>query len=591
MNEARTKSCKTRIRVAALRQDLWDSIWRPGIQTRWLGGGSRVGLRAGALGVLCDEAGAQRNSLTVGVKSGFELKLHIDPGARWGSQVATEATLRLTGNGGWCDGIEVEERGVPAAHLQEVERSWTFRLQHLGSLLGDAARRRKSVRQAVVVIHGIGEQQPGETLQNLVDSGVLTNGEATTSWVKPDRVLESYELRRVTLKASRQRPRTDVFEFYWAHMLRDTTLEHVASWLRSLVFRWHMPGPLRPLWLFCWSVILAIAIAAIGAILGAEWPSQWLLRGSVLAVTGSLAWRFIGRALTVNVIGDAARYLTPSPDNIRHRESIRREGVSLLRRLHECGRYDRIVVLGHSLGSVIAYDVITHAWAEMNLRHQDPGAPSFSGVRMVERRLDDTDLGSPPDIQREAWCTIRRNTQPWLVTDLVTVGSPLTYADVLMARSKEAFGKAIANRTLPTCPPVPEIESEHRRLSYECPYPDPLSGKTRTFTVFHHAAPFAVTRWTNLYFTVSRLGTKGDLVGGPLQPLFGSWVTDVPLDSPTAGIAHTWYWRRAKDPNRHLDQLRSALDLELRSTLRSLSNEMPTFVLLDAEDEDRASSK
>ena len=56
-------------------------------------------------------------------------------------------------------------------------------------------------------------------------------------------------------------------------------------------------------------------------------------------------------------VGDAARYLSSSPSNIKMRQEIRSEGVQLLRKLHEQG-YGRIVVVGHSLGSVIAYDIL-----------------------------------------------------------------------------------------------------------------------------------------------------------------------------------------------------------------------------------------
>lgn len=43
--------------------------------------------------------------------------------------------------------------------------------------------------------------------------------------------------------------------------------------------------------------------------------------------------------------------------------------------------------------------------------------------------------------------------RPWLVTDLVTLGSPLAHADFLMAASAEAFAKDKQDRILPTCPP------------------------------------------------------------------------------------------------------------------------------------------
>src|SRR5690606_29229619 len=58
----------------------------------------------------------------------------------------------------------------------------------------------------------------------------------------------------------------------------------------------------------------------------------------------------------------AERYLTPDPGNIAARTAIRTEGLTLLRRLHEVGIYDRVAVVGHSLGSVIGYDVLRLFW-------------------------------------------------------------------------------------------------------------------------------------------------------------------------------------------------------------------------------------
>ncbi len=68
------------------------------------------------------------------------------------------------------------------------------------------------------------------------------------------------------------------------------------------------------------------------------------------------------RAFLSPVMGDSARYLRATPSNIAQRQKIREAGVSLLESLHASGRYQRIVVVGHSLGSVVGYDVLTHFW-------------------------------------------------------------------------------------------------------------------------------------------------------------------------------------------------------------------------------------
>src|ERR1700681_1517504 len=87
-------------------------------------------------------------------------------------------------------------------------------------------------RQAVLVIHGIGEQKPMETLRSFV-SAVLP-GEGVFS--KPDTISLSYELRRLTTKL-KTRQVTDFFELYWADKVEGTKFRHLFQWLRGLLLR------------------------------------------------------------------------------------------------------------------------------------------------------------------------------------------------------------------------------------------------------------------------------------------------------------------------------------------------------------------
>ena len=80
-------------------------------------------------------------------------------------------------------------------------RYWARRLELVKQLAGAVGRRRRDVSQAVIVIHGIGEQHPGATLRNLVASGALADPVGESVWIKPDRRSESFELRKVTFKA------------------------------------------------------------------------------------------------------------------------------------------------------------------------------------------------------------------------------------------------------------------------------------------------------------------------------------------------------------------------------------------------------
>ena len=72
-------------------------------------------------------------------------------------------------------------------------------------------------RQAVLLIHGIGEEKPMDTLRRFVDT-VWTRDTAvhhefagSDVWSKPDTVSESYELRRLTTPKNKAEIRTDFF--------------------------------------------------------------------------------------------------------------------------------------------------------------------------------------------------------------------------------------------------------------------------------------------------------------------------------------------------------------------------------------------
>jgi len=569
------------VQLRLLPAEVWDLMWRPAGQRRWLGPGSCIDLNSSGRWALVDEAGTWRIARRVGVQPSVQVTMMIESAPGWMVGGETRVTIRIEPAGEGESVVSIEETGIPAGHSGEIERYWSSRLERLSALVDRLRRRRKRVRQAVVVIHGIGEQQPGESLTSLVDSGVLASTDEQRAWVKPDRASGSYELRSVVLEATETRPTTDVFEFYWAHVIRDTTLGQVGGWVRRLLCRRSVPAPLRPLWVVAWIATLAVLVGATAALFDTG-LARWFAATTLLTVAAGVLWRFIGRPLAINFLGDAARYLMPHPANIAHRQTIREAGVHLIETLHASGKYDRIVILGHSLGSVIAYDIVTHAWIGMHQAHQCPARPAFKDVIGVERHIEIADTDAAQNLQHAAWRQQRTNTQPWLITDLVTAGSPLTYADFLMAADESAFEAAKADRVLPTCPPTTETESKSgfRRVTFDRSYRDAIDGSHRTFSYFHHGAPFAVTRWTNLYFETERLGTSGDIIGGPVAPQFGPWVRDVPLRSPGAGFTHTWYWRPTADSDVHLKALSAALNLDAREELIALRVDRPVSALL-----------
>lgn len=404
------------------------------------------------------------------------------------------------------------------------------------------------MKQAVVLIHGVGEQIPMDTLRGFVeavwsdDPSLRRPKVPATVWSKPDTMSGDLELRRITTAENRERRRTDFFEFYWAHLMRQTTWSHVRAWLRVLLFRSprRVPPQLRGLW---WSVVGLLAAAAL---VGLAHASGLLsLSPSLLSLLGA-AWFFGGGAIVtlfLHVAGDAARYLHVAPGNIEVRRHIRQAGLALLERLHESGEYDRIIVVGHSLGSVIGYDLLTHYWSRVHHHPGGTGQSSFEEILALEKveKLSALASADPARFDADAFqraqsdyfAQLRRRGHPWLVSDFITLGSPLAHASYLLARGEAELLRKISEREHPSCPPALENMLGELRFTYP-------AGELR---LPHHAATFAATRWTNLYFPCRRT-LWGDLIGGPVAPAFGPGVKDIPVQTTLRGnlFSHTLYW-------------------------------------------------
>ncbi len=424
-----------------------------------------------------------------------------------------------------------------------------------------------SDKQAVLLVHGIGEQRPMDTLRGFVravwatDSGLHHQFSPPTVWSKPDTVSGSYELRRLTTGQNRAGIRTDFFEFYWAHLMEGTQVGHVLSWARILLLRWpwNVPGNLIGVW-----VLLVVSIGAVAGLVlyNQSLPeSDKLVRLPVwLSTLGGLALSALVGFLVIQVIGDAARYLHPSPPNIKRRQEIRSKGMELLRQLHGAD-YRRIVLVGHSLGSVIGYDILTHVWAEFNTTHERPEPPQEDRLLELEALLQTktTTLEQYRKAQRAYLEELQANGNKWRVTDFVTLGSPLTHAAILMAKDATNLKSKRDERELPTCPPV----TEDGRISYSLPF-ETRGGARRRLQVPHHAAVFGPTRWTNLYFP-SWFVAWGDLIGGPLARAFGPGIRDLPVRTRRRWglFSHTLYWanRDGEPISPAIQGLREALDL------------------------------
>lgn len=431
-------------------------------------------------------------------------------------------------------------------------------------------------RQAVLLIHGVGEQKPMDTLRGFVDAvwrhdtaihhPFIRQSGAPPFWSKPDYVSDSFELRRLTTPQNISGIRTDFFEFYWQHLMQGTTVGHVVAWSRTLLLRSPRTVP-RQLQLVYWVLVVGLVIAAAFAIHAAiaagsdndSFLPPWL--SLVISVAILPAVGFVVRS----IVGDAARYLHVAPPNVQRRHEIRQAGLSLLNELHARG-YNRIIVVGHSLGSVIGYDILTHAWPTYNQFDPTSSTPQSTALEALESLAQAPGQTAVADVQatqRAYFDELVQNGNRWRVSDFITLGSPLAHASILLATDTDDLRGKQNDREFPTCLPV--LERLRRagqlvsRFSFELP-----SASNPSFRVPHHAAPFAPTRWTNLYFP-NRLIVRGDLIGGPLAPMFGAGVRDVPVQTSLRGgfLLHTLYWRMATVGNvgTHIEALRHALDL------------------------------
>ena len=471
--------------------------------------------------------------------------------------------------------------------------------------VGTDGHRLKSVfaanRQAVVVIHGIGSQRPMDTLRSFVDAVLNVDpggANGAKYYSKPDDLSSTFELRR--LQSTESRPRTDYFELYWQHLVPTATWRKIYSWLTLLLGRGvpDVPPALRKLWLFSWAVCIAIVCVLLLTII--EWLLPmlgWLpawVRGPLTVPLGIAVTLALLQGLILSYVGDAATYLSPNPENIEARQAVREAGVRLLERLHNGHDaelvYDRIVFVGHSLGSIIGYDILTHAWPRFHEAHGKTPTPVHQELPRAEaiaKKLlaANGNGGDAFERTRDAWLQAsrrlwleqRENRFAWLVTDFITLGSPLSHALLLLARNQNEFDRKKQEREFPTCPP--QLDNG-RTFSYPLNYK--IDGEVRrTVRCLHHAALFAVTRWTNLFFA-ARFVLKGDLIAGPIAPALGCGVVDIPVRTATlrGWLAHTSYWRCGKgdrsDRESAINALTTALDIR-RQTFKHTdsSDEIP----------------
>ncbi|MBV8110832.1 MAG: hypothetical protein JO012_13830 [Hyphomicrobiales bacterium] len=470
--------------------------------------------------------------------------------------------------------------------------------------------------QAVVVIHGMGEQRPMDTIKAFVravwetDKVITANGlpHPTQVWSKPDVRTGSLELRRITTResiASASFPhgvRTDFYELYWADLTAGSTWDQFTGWVCGLLLRppSRVPRDVTLAWIVLWiATVAVIALAGLAAVpadtwrkIGADWLAEWHW---FLAFVAAALATCLHKTATAT-FGRVVRYTKADPDNIAARQAVRERGLKLLNSLHEGDYYKRIIIVSHSLGTMLAHDLLSYFWAQREApRKIAESSPEFDALCELERAAAAVDRPNPTaaivDQYYEAQRSLRvalaarpappahdPQTSPdprWLITDFVTLGSPLAHAEFLIAASAEDLAKRKFERELPESPPLREqLDPKVFQLAQATgklpvgpsfkeskliSFPPPSSPHVWEL---HHAAPFAVVRWVNVYDTAS-LVFRGDIIGGPLANEFGPAIIDIDLKSlrgQSRSFTHTKYWEIDGEPI-HIEVLRAAVNL------------------------------
>lgn len=463
--------------------------------------------------------------------------------------------------------------------------------------------KRKS--QAVVVIHGMGEQRPMSTLRSLVDvvwnsdlsltdpaptkrtTDPQTGREINRSWIVPDDRAGSHELRRITTVADVNGRRTDFYEFYWADLLQGNVFAHLLAWIRGLLLRrWStVPADARPFYLALWIVlILSVLPAAALWLMGIFGADRWIFPATVWTAFAAL----VGLTITTVVLpvyGDVATYVLTEPGTVGKRAAVRARGTQLLERLMEDESYDRIVVVGHSLGSIIAYDLLQILWVKYGPSHRNPRPEPevTAALRAIDPFVSPAvvAVGQDPTLPEEqlpafrtaqwrlyeALRTAPDKTLPWKISDFVTLGSPLTHAEFLVALDAGKWRRGVEERVYSVCPPIAESE---RRATIV--YKDHHA---------HHAAVFAATRWTNVC-DLGNYWSSGDPFSGRMTGNFYGGTKEMRvrlrwklLGFRTRLMTHTHYWSADAEGEEigpddrptgrdHIAVVREAIDLARR---------------------------
>jgi hypothetical protein len=467
------------------------------------------------------------------------------------------------------------------------------------------------VKTAVVVVHGMGSQKPRETVNGFVRTALENFNGGRIYYSRPDEITGSYEARRLLAIERKKKDtvvqtQTEFFEYHWSYMMTGNQIRDLLPTSLRLLLR----SPLRLPWQLRipWSVLFALVFVlawkivdlaldgklkkfSLNDVIAAVFPD-----GRIAAVVAVVVFAMIGW-LTSSFV-DVVRYLDTSPRSYEVRRAIRKGMVDLLTNLHATDKYSRIVVVAHSLGGFIAYDGLTSFWDETDRKKDTPveftklvdlqtaaltlvdNSPADSGdfgrtasnggvPAEVDYGPKDPNIIAFRAAQFDLWQELQTKEINWRVTDLITLGTPMYLANMLITKNDKQFDELRKRSELPQCPPRSDSETVEGNSPKTLMYGRREGGQIKRRLVT--GSPFAVVRWSNYWFPPS-FGVFSDPFGGSLAGLFGAGIDNRPVTVNRFGRyvplwAHTRYF---KYPDRTgtdfvAPVIRAALALDLQT--------------------------
>jgi hypothetical protein len=251
-----------------------------------------------------------------------------------------------------------------------------------------------------------------------------------------------------------------------------------------------------------WSWVALAVLVLVLALGTAEWMwsshfdlskavTNLIWNRQVLALVATLAVAYVVRGILTGFVGDIAVYVTADEKskNYAARRAILKGSCELVHDLLRSDDYDHVIIAGHSLGSVIAYDTVNKLIGEVATRYAGPKAHNT----LTEKHLAK-------------------------LSGLLTFGSPL---DKIYYFFREQVEKDQAIRA--------------QLVSYIHPFRRKSSGRNyKPFELTKPALPVMKVRWLNVWSPFDPVSGHLDFYEADDQNSLWYWIP---------GAAHLSYWR------------------------------------------------